>query len=342
MSFCWKRKPFCFFVLLIVLGVFHYSQQASAQESTTPKEFKIGVFQGSHHPIFDKMISRFQLRLSELLNGKATFILQVAEENPMKTYRMAQSFANNDYDLVFVVGAEQAQSLANETKSVPIVLGATDPVSAGILSDWNEVGKNLAGPNWKRLGRNITGTSDLSPIGAQLDYLIELIPKVRHVGMIFNPNTDNAKEISNRILRECRARRLMLKTVPVFKQDDVEQAFSRLAGRVDALYVPMDAVDQQAFSTISKLSTEYKVPIFSSNKSSVVNGAVFSVGFDYEELGRISAEMASKILLSNESPADMPIRFTESPILYFNTEKLDFFGLKLPGNWHNKGEVVTQ
>ncbi len=317
-------------VLFATVSILTACQEQTPEAKPELKSYKIGIFQVVHHPVLDAMSTKFQEELKSQLGDKTEFVTQIPEGDPIKTEQMAQIFATGNYDLVFAVGTGQAQSLAQKTTTLPIVLGAaTDPVSAGLVA------------SWERPGKNITGTSDLSPVGTQLDYLGELIPGAKRIGMIYNPLEDNSKVIVELFLKECEKHGLTPVTATISSQNEIKQTFVSLFGKIDVLYAPTDATVQQAFSVISKLSTELKIPVFNCDKSTVENGAVFSIGFDYKELGRLSAEMARQILLEKASPAEMPIRLTDKPILFYNPAKINDLGLTLPEAWKQKGESVT-
>jgi putative ABC transport system substrate-binding protein len=195
---------------------------------------------------------------------------------------------------------------------------------------------------WDKPGGNITGTSDLSPVGIQLDQLKELLPSASRVGVIFNPLEENSTIIVDLFKTECRKRGLTPVTATVSSQNEIKQTLVSLIGKIDALYAPTDATIQESFSVLSKLGRELRIPVFNCDRSTVENGAVFSVGFNYEELGRVSAEMSWQILAEGKSPADMPIRLADKAHLFYSSEQINYFGLSVPETWKQVGESVPK
>lgn len=295
------------------------------------EQYRIGVFQVVRHPVLDSMADTFEVHLMQTLPGQVEFVKMVPEGDAAKTEQMAERFASGGYNLVFVIGTNQAQSLAKKKSDVPIVLGAaTDPQAAGLVE------------SWERPGGNVTGTSDLSPVSSQLDRMAEIMPSARRIGIIYNPAEDNSNIIVKRFEAECRKRALTPVTATISNQNETRQTLVSLVGKIDALYAPTDATIQSAFPLLIGTANELKIPVFDCDKGTVEKGAVFSVGFDYSDLGRIAADMARDILLKGESPASMPIRLADKTQLFYNPAQIANLGLMFPATWKEQGQEISE
>lgn len=293
--------------------------------------YRIGVFQVVRHPVLDAMAKSFQESLKTKYPGKVEFDVKVPEGDAGKTEQMAQSFATGDYQLVFVIGTNLAQSLAKKTKTVPIVLGgATDPQAAGLVDSWDKP------------GGNVTGTSDLSPVAAQLHRLKEVMPQAKRIGIIHNPSEDNSKVILAHFNRECEQQGFTPVSVTIASPNDMQQTVVSLVGKIDALYAPTDATVQSAFPALIRVANEVKIGVFDCDEGTVKKGAIFSVGFNYEDLGRTSAEMAAAILDGKSKPKDMPIRLVGKSTLYYNAKQVQAIGLVVPESWVQAGANVAE
>jgi len=305
-------------------------QQKSEQENAT-KTFQVAIFQIVRHPVLDTLPEGFKEVLNAKFPGRVKYESFVPEADPGKIEQMATKIATQNFDMAFVIGTNCAQSLAKKTKTLPIVLGAaTDPKSAGLVE------------TWEKPGGNITGTSDLSPIDVQLDRLQELLPKATKIGVIYNPSEDNSKIILERFKLETEKRGQEGVTATVSSQKEIKQTVVSLKGRVDALYAPTDATVQKAFEVLIKTANEIKMPVFNCDKGTAEKGALFSVGFDYRDLGVISGKMAVQILEGSAMPADMPIRMADINSLFYNKQQIETFGLDVPQAWNEKGILVGQ
>lgn len=321
-------------IVALVVGVFLFSQDKTPSsilksQVTTQKPYKVGIFEVVRHPVLDGMVQAFETNLTAKLSRPVEFVSMIPDGDASKIEQMAQKFATEGYDLVYVVGTNLALSLAKKTTAIPIVLGAaTDPVSAGLIA------------SWEKPGNNITGTSDLSPVVSQLDRLAQILPRASRIGIIYNPSEDNSSIIVKRFTMECAKRGLAPVTATITNPNDIRQTLVALYGKIDALYAPTDATLQSGFSVLIKTATELKIPIFSVDQGTASQGAIFSVGFDYTGLGRVSAQMATDILQGGQSPANMPIRLADEFQLFFNVKQIHMLGLKVPKTWSREGRQV--
>lgn len=291
---------------------------------------KVGIFEVVRHPVLDAMADAFRKSLEEKFPKKIDFVTMVPEGDAAKTEQMAQKFATDRFDLVFVIGTEQAKSLASKTKSLPIVLGAaTDPKSAGLVD------------SWENPGGNVTGTSDLSPIDVQLDRLAQIMPNAKRIGVIYNTQEENSNIIVSRFKMECEKRGLVPVLATISNQNEIKQTLVSLVGKIDVLYAPTDATLQKGFTALMKVSNEVNIPVFNCDESTTKEGAIFSVGFNYLDLGRISAEMATKILNREAMPSNMPIRIADRFTLFYNTKQIERYKLPIPDPWKSEGKQVN-
>ena len=323
-------------IALLVAGILVLNLNntpATGGNSKTPQEktFKVGVFEVVRHPVLDLMAESFQTHLEKSLSGKVEFVTMVPEGDASKTEQMAQKFATEQYDLVFVIGTNLAQSLAKKTSTMPIVLGAaTDPETAGLVE------------SWEHPGGNITGTSDLSPVEAQLDRLDQILPEAKRIGIIYNPAEDNSSIIVARFKSACEKRGLTPVTATISSQNEIRQNLVSLVGKIDALYAPTDATLQSAFPLLIGIADELRISVFNCDEGTAQKGAIFSVGFDYAALGRISAEMAGEILLGKRTPSEMSIRLADEFQLFYNGGQIRKLGLNVPASWKQEGKQVSE
>lgn len=77
--------------------------------------------------------------------------------------------------------------------------------------------------------------------------------------------------------------------------NDVQQAITSLAGKVDAIYLPTDNTVASTASTIGDILKEAKVPAMGSD-AAVIDAALFTYGVDYHAIGVQAGELAVKIL----------------------------------------------
>ena len=313
-------------IFLVNSGKGRLPDSGHEPRGTAAAPWRIGIFQIVRHPALDNLAKGFRQVLDERFPSGVSYDVQVADGDSGKIEAMADRFATGQYDLVYVIGTNCAQSLSRKAPMLPIILGgATDPQSAGLVK------------SWERPGGMITGTSDLSPIGRQLDALLVVMPGAKRIGVIYNPAEENSRAVVDLFDRECRERRREPVHATVTGENEVRQTVVSLAGKVDVLYAPTDATIQAAFTPLIRMADELKLAVFDCDENSARAGAMFSIGFSYLDLGRTSGTMAEEVLRGEGKPATMPIRLSERTVLYFNQASLKSHGLTPPEAWIKTG-----
>ena len=93
-----------------------------------------------------------------------------------------------------------------------------------------------------------------------------------------------------------------------------------------------------ALPTLLEIARDNKIPVVTCTKEDVKAGALFALGASYEELARIAARIAVRIL-SGENPATMPIAFIDKPDLYWNQGVAERLGIQLAPDIKSKVSV---
>ena len=95
--------------------------------------------------------------------------------------------------------------------------------------------------------------------------------------------------------------------VTVANSSEVQQAAQLLAGKVDAIYVPIDSTVQSAMAQVVEAANKAGIPVYGSDPVMVKSGALACVSVSNTQLGERSAEMADQILKGkkvSEVPAE--------------------------------------
>ena len=300
--------------VVVVLGVV-LSHQVGRQGP------KIGICQIASHPSLDAVREGAIAALAEAgfreLSG-ATLDVRNAEMNMNTAKTIADTFVQRDYDLIIPITTPMAQAVANATKKIPIVFGAvTDPVGAGIVRD-------LQTP-----GTNCTGISDLWPIRRDLELLKRICPNARSVGTIYNTGESNSQLTIKLIRAACRDLGLELREATVTSGSEVLGAAESLVGRVDAVFTAADSTVGAAYESIIKVAREQRIPLFAGDGDSVKRGAIGCYGADYYEVGRLTGELAARVL-KGEDPARLPVLVITKVKLIVNPSAAQRMGVTLP------------
>lgn len=203
-----------------------------------------------------------------------------------------------------VAGTWQATDPARHIVDTPIVfMAVSNPVEAGLVRD-------LAHP-----GRSLTGTLYLLDEATQLRAASSYFD-FRHLGLLVNPAEPNALSTRDRLrqLAPVLGYRLSEQTLPLDVQGRPQVAAIaplvarlKLAG-VDLIYQPPDSFLNQQRDTLTGSALACRLPVFASAEAPVVqSAALLGVVNRYSEVGRHTAQLASRILFENADPAKLPV-----------------------------------
>ena len=248
-------------------------------------------------------------------------ISRSAEGNPQVLSAIADEVTKGDYQLIFSLGTQVTEAVFPKLKGTPLIFGAvTDPVGAGFFQ------KDLQHP----LG-NITGTQSLWPYEAQFDMMRTLFPKIKKIGIVFNPNESNSLVSVKYIKAQCGKRSIKFAKRSATMSSEIRAAVSALLNeKIDLLFIPQDNTVQASSSDIIDLCQKKKVPVFTGNCEIVALGALAAVGVDYFHLGMANADQAVEILVHGKNAANVPVVVPEKGQFCFNQTAAKRLGIVFP------------
>ena len=243
---------------------------------------------------------------------------QNAQGNPATAAQIARKFVGELPDVIVAITTPSAQAVAAATRELPIVFcSVSDPVGAKLVG-------NLDKP-----GGNITGTSDLSPIAEQLALIRELSPNAKTLGVIYNPGETNSVSLVGLLKQLAPGKGFQVVEAAAPKSGDVLSAARQLAGKAEAIYIPLDNTVVSALEAVIKVGREAKIPVYSADTDSVERGTVASLGFDYYDVGRQTGQQVVRVL-RGEKPGEIPVERVKKLNLFLNPQAAEAMGVKIP------------
>ena len=317
-------------LLLLVLGclmILACGKQEEIKEKknnnkSEGKTYKIGITQIVTHPSLDMVKEGFKKAFEEA-GMKADFDETNAEGSIPNANLIANKFKSDKKDLILGIATPSAQALANSITDIPILFSAvTDPASAKILN------------------KNVTGTSDkLDNVGEQLDLLIKLRPEIKKIGVLYNPSEQNSLVQVKEIQEKAKERNLAVELQGITSFSEVAQATKILLGKTDALYLPTDNLVVSAVKLIVSEGISAKKPVISSERSSVDQGALFTMGLNYFDLGKRTGEMAIEIL-KGKPASEIPFETSKKTTLFLNEKTAQAIGIDIKNPVLEGAEIV--
>jgi putative ABC transport system substrate-binding protein len=223
--------------------------------------------------------------------------------------------------VVATADSAAARAIQQHAAAMPVVLlGASDPVGAGLVA-------SLARP-----GGNITGlSSQLGDLeGKAFQLLREIAPKLSRIAVLWNPaNTGSAAAL--RAL-QARASEAGVTVQPLVgrTREEMDNALAALArDRPDALLVHLWYSASPERGRIADVAVRNGIIATSGSKLLVRDGLLLSYAPDTAMIFRRGADYVDKIL-KGARPADLPIEQPTKFELVLNLRTAKALGLTIP------------
>ncbi|MBO0431349.1 ABC transporter substrate-binding protein [Enterococcus sp. DIV0660C] len=304
--------------LTVLLALGGCAQKSEAKNGD--EEMKtVGVLQLVQHNSLDDSYKGFKEGLSEggYVEGKnLTIDYQNAQNNQDNLKSMSEKLVKEKPDLLLGIATPAAQSLLNETTTIPITVTA--------VTDLKEA--KLVASN-KEPGGNVTGTSDMVPIKKQIDLLLSIVPNAKKIGIMYNNGEANSKLQGDLAQKELEKAGIKVKVLTANSTNDVQQVTKSLAKDVDGIYIPTDNTFASAASVVGEVAKETKTPVVAGSAAQVKEGGLATVGIDYEKLGKQTGIMAAKILDGKATPDSLPVESANDLELIVNEKMADDLGI---------------
>ncbi|MDB5989106.1 MAG: transporter substrate binding family protein, partial [Herbaspirillum sp.] len=270
-----------------------------------------------------------QLKADGFEEGKnLKFAYQSAQGNTGTAAQIAHKFVGDRPDVAVAIATPSAQALIAATRDIPIVFSAvSDPVAAKLVK------------SWEASGTNVTGVSDMSPLQAQIDLMLKVVPKAKRVGVIYNPGEANSVAIVTELRKLLSARGMTLVEAGAARSIDVASAAQSLVGKADVIYAPTDNNVMSAFEGIVKVAEQTRLPIVAADTSAVRRGAAAAIGLNYYDLGRQTGKIVVRIL-NGEAPGTIAVQTSTTFELFVNPEAARKQGLTLSADLIKSAKTV--
>lgn len=258
----------------------------------------IGIVQIVEHPSLDTIRESI---LEELANrgykdGETVKIqYQNAQNDQSNLNTICQKFVGDEVDAIIAIATPSAQAAAAATKDIPVIFSAvTDPVAAKLVTD----------P--QKPSGNVTGTSDAIPVDQVFELCNALTPEVKKIGFLYTASEVNSQAVVDKAKAITSNYGLEYEEITITNTSELKQAAESLAGKVDAIYTPIDNSIASAMAVLAQVGRDMKIPVYVGADSMVMDGGYATVGINYEKLGVKTAEMVADVL-GGKAVSDIPV-----------------------------------
>jgi putative ABC transport system substrate-binding protein len=229
---------------------------------------------------------------------------------------------------------DSVRAMLAATQTIPIVFTTgTDPVVAGLVASLNRPGGNATGVT--------VVAGELGP--KKLELLHELVPGVKKISVLVNPNNRLISEADIRSTQAAAARLgLEVIVVNMGTEQEIQRAFATAVQQgAGAVYVGGDLVLRNSREQIAALALSYKLATISSWREAVRAGQLISYGANELDMYRQAGLYVGRIL-KGEKPADLPVVQPTKIELAINLKTAKALGLAGPDSLLARADEVIE
>ena len=234
--------------------------------------------------------------------------------------------------VIFASGTPGALAAKQATRTIPIVMSASDPVANGIVASLAKPGGNVTGVSGLQVKLNLK----------RLEILKEVLPRASRVAVLWSrthvSHTQELTELGSR----AKELGLALEFLDVTRVEDLQAAFARIsANRPDAILVMFDYRTMQFRQLIAEFANGNRLPTIFGAREAVDAGGLMSYGPSLAEQYARAATFVDRIL-NGADPATLPVEQPTRFELVINRRTARSLGLKIPETLRLRANVLIE
>ena len=317
------KKLFTLFLALLMLASMAACGKTDTPDNTGDNAekatYQVGVCQLAQHPALDAATQGFVDALKEALGDDVKIDVQNASGESNNCSTIINGFLSADVDLIMANATPALTAAASATSEVPIL--GTAVTAYGVALDLDDFNGTVGG--------NISGTSDLAPLDQQADMIVEWMPEVKKVGLLYCSAEANSQYQVDEVQKYLEAKGVTATQYAFSDSNDLSSVCQKAADENDALYVPTDNTVAANTGIVDGICRPAKKPVFAGEEGICSGCGVATLSISYYDLGYTTGEMAVKILNGESDISTMPIEYTDVTKKY-NKAVCDDLGLTAP------------
>ena len=287
------------------------------------KTYKVGVVQLVQHEALDAATKGFTDALQEALGDKVEVVVKNASGDSNNCSPIVNGFVSDKVDLIMANATPALQAAASATSTIPILgTSVTDYATALEISDWNGT-----------VGGNISGTSDLAPLDKQAAMLQELFPNAKKVGMLFCSSEANSKYQVDEVTKLLSDAGITCTEYAFTDSNDVTSVTQKACDESDVIYIPTDNTAASNTEAIANVVLAANTPVIAGEAGICRGCGVATLSIDYYELGKITGQMAAKILTGEADVSTMPVEFAPTATKQANVANCQKLNITVPSDY---------
>jgi putative ABC transport system substrate-binding protein len=284
-----------------------------------------------------RCIAAFQQELAELgwIEGRNVHIeYRWATTDPRSIPVSVAELVALEPDVILASATDVLAAFQKATSTIPIVfVSVSDPVGQGFVTSLD------------RPGGHITGFTafEFSMGGKWMELLKEIAPSIRHVAVLFNPQTAPYFPLFVGSIETAAASFGIEPTsAPVKDLAEIESVMTALARDPNrGVICPSDSYTSTHRKTIIALAARHSIPAVFAWREFVNDGGLICYGIDRVDMYRRSPLYVDRILKGTK-PADLPVQQPTKFELVINLKTAKTLGLTVPPTLLTRADEVIE
>jgi putative ABC transport system substrate-binding protein len=295
----------------------------AAESDASGKTFKIGVCQLIQHDALDAATQGFVDALKEEFGDNVEIDVQNAQGESTTCATIVTGFVSNGYDLIMANATPALQAAASATSDIPILgTSVTDYGTALGMSDFSGT-----------TGINISGTSDLAPIDQQEDMILELVPDVKKVAILYCSSEPNSKFQADMIKGYLEEDGIAFEEFTFSDSNDIQSVATQAVSGADAVYIPTDNTAASNMTLISNITAPAGIPVICGEQNMCIKGGLATLSISYYDLGTATGKQAIEILKNGADVSAMEIEYASATTKMYNAANAEAIGATVPEDY---------
>lgn len=283
----------------------------------------VGRVTAHEHPrvlVIQTVASAFHTRIIEGIRQEPGLQADLVSLEADGAVNITREVARLKPDIIVAIGSEALTRAARST-TLPIIytMVLSRPPS---LSD----------------RKNITGVDVMPPANVQLSALLDTVPAIKRIGVIYDPAKSGP--LVKKMKDAAERAQVTLVERRIESSKEVSGALLDLEGKIDGLWLVPDTTVVTADTTmfVFSFSLRARIPVLAFSERYVREGALLSVGYEGRDIGRKIGEIAREICqVRNRSSA----RYEPPTVTrYLNMHVARSLGLTIGAEAIRKAQVI--
>ena len=287
--------------------------------------YLVGICQLAPHDALDAATRGFKAALVEAFGEDG---VKFDEQNAGGEYNNCATIVDGFVSEKCGPDAGQTPPIRSRQPSPP----PPNPILGTAITNYG-VALGLDSTEDKVLGGNISGTSDLAPLDQQAAMLQELFPDAENVGLLYcsaEPNSVFQVETIQGYLEEMGYTCTQYAFTDV---NDLSAVTQSACDGSDVIYIPTDNTAANNTETIANVVIPAGVPVVCGESGICSGCGVATLSISYEELGRITGEMAVQILTGEADVSELAIQYDTAVAKMYNAANCEALGITVPDGY---------